>query len=121
MMLPILIALAGVMGAAGIMLAAAGAHAKPGMGLESASHMLLFHAPAVVAISAAIAQGLLLRPLALAAVIVMICGVTFFSGDLAMRAYLGQRLFPMAAPAGGTLLIGAWLVLAIAALSALRS
>jgi hypothetical protein len=33
MMLLILIALAGVMGAAGIMLAAAGAHAKPGMGL----------------------------------------------------------------------------------------
>jgi uncharacterized membrane protein YgdD (TMEM256/DUF423 family) len=120
-MLQILIALAGMMGAAGIVLAAAGAHSKPGIGLESASQMLLLHAPAVVAACAAIAQGLLSRPLALAAIVAMICGVALFSGDLVMRAYLGQRLFPMAAPAGGTILIGAWILLAIAALAALKS
>ena len=121
MALQILIALAGVMGAAGIVLAAAGAHAKPGMGLESASQMLLFHAPAIVAGCAAITQGLLSRPIALIALTAMICGAVFFSGDLAMRAYMGQRLFPMAAPAGGTILIGAWILLVIAALAALRS
>jgi len=121
MALQILIVLAGLMGAAGVVLAAAGAHAKPGMGLDSASQMLLFHAPAIVAACAAIAQGLLSRPLALAAVIAMIMGATFFSGDLVARAYLGHRLFPMAAPAGGTILIGAWILLAIAALAALRS
>ena len=36
----ILIALAGLMGAAGIMLAAAGAHSKPGVGLDSAGYLL---------------------------------------------------------------------------------
>jgi len=120
-MLHILIALAGVMGAAGVVLAAAGAHSKPGMGLDSASQMLLFHAPAIVAACAAIAQGLLWRPVALVAVAGLICGASLFSGDLVLRAYVGQRLFPMAAPAGGTLLIGAWLLLAISALAALRS
>jgi uncharacterized membrane protein YgdD (TMEM256/DUF423 family) len=120
-MLYILMALAGLMGAAGVALAAAAAHAKPGMGLDSASQMLLAHAPAVVAASAAITQGLLSRPLALAALIVMICGALLFSGDIVMRAYLGHRLFPMAAPTGGTLLIGAWILLAIAAIAAARS
>lgn len=121
MILQILIALAALMGAAGIVLAAAGAHAKPGAGLDSASQMLLFHAPAVIAICAAIKQGLLARPLALAVVIGLICGAALFSGDLVMRAYLNQRLFAMAAPTGGTILIGSWLLLAIAALAALRS
>lgn len=120
MILAILIAVAGLMGAAGVVLAAAGAHSKPGMGLDSASQMLLFHAPAAMAACAAIAQGLLSRPLALAAVIGLILGTAMFSGDLVLRAYLGHRLFPMAAPAGGTVLIGAWLLLAIAALAALR-
>lgn len=121
MTLQILIALASLMGAAGIALAAAGAHAKPGTGLDSASQMLLVHAPAIVAACAAIAQGLLSRPLALAALIAMICGAAVFAGDLVMRAYLGHRLFPMAAPTGGTVLIGAWILLAIAALAALKS
>ena len=61
----ILIVLAGLMGAAGIMLAAAAAHSKPGLDLESASQMLILHAAAVVAICAAIAQGLVARPVAL--------------------------------------------------------
>jgi uncharacterized membrane protein YgdD (TMEM256/DUF423 family) len=76
MILSILIALAGVMGAAGVVLAA---------------------------------------------VIGLILGAALFSGDLVLRAYLGQRLFPMAAPTGGTILIGAWILLAVAALAALRS
>ncbi len=40
----ILIALAGIMGAAGIMLTAAGAHSKPGVGLDSAGYLLVLHA-----------------------------------------------------------------------------
>lgn len=120
-MLQILIALAGLMGAAGIVLAAAGAHSRPGMGLESASQMLLVHAPAVIAACAAVAQGLLSRPIGLAAALGLIVGTALFSGDLALRAYAGTRLFPMAAPAGGTILIGAWVVLAVAALAAMRS
>ena len=40
------------------------------------------------------------------------------SGDIALRAFTGCRLFPMAAPTGGTILIVAWLVLAVAAIVA---
>ena len=117
-MLAILIALAGIMGAAGVALAAAGAHGKPGMGLESASLMLLVHAPAVIAACAALHQGLLVRPLALAAIVGLILGTALFSGDVSLRAFAGARLFPMAAPAGGSILIGAWLLLAVAAIAA---
>jgi uncharacterized membrane protein YgdD (TMEM256/DUF423 family) len=38
-----------------------------------------------------------------------------FAGDLTMRHYAGNALFPMAAPTGGTLLIVSWLALAVAA------
>ena len=115
----ILIALAGVMGAAGVVLLAAGAHAAPGAGLDSAGQMLLFHAAAVIAAVAALTQGLLFRPLALAAAIGLIVGAVLFSGDIAMRALAGHRLFPMAAPTGGFVLIASWLGVAVAAVIAL--
>ena len=98
----ILIALAGLMGAAGVMLLAAGAHGPhAGAGLDRAGQMLLFHAAAVIAAAAAVHQGLLFRPLALAATIGLVLGAVLFSGDIALRAFAGHRLFPMAAPAGG--------------------
>ena len=114
----ILIALAGIMGAAGIMLTAAGAHSKPGVGLDSAGYLLLIHAVAVVAGSAAMRQGLLLRPLGAIVLWGFVAGAGLFAADVAARAYLGHRLFPFAAPAGGSLLILAWLVLVAAALAA---
>jgi len=43
-----------------------------------------------------------------------------FCGDLALRAIAGQAMFPMAAPAGGMLLMGGWALLAISALLQLR-
>jgi uncharacterized membrane protein YgdD (TMEM256/DUF423 family) len=115
----ILVALAGLMGAAGIMLTAAGAHSKPGVGLDSAGYLLLIHAVAVVAGVAAARQGLVLRPLGLIVLWGFVVGACLFAGDVAARAYLGSRLFPFAAPAGGSLLILAWLVLTAAALAAL--
>lgn len=60
----ILIALAGLMGAAGIVLTAASAHGKPGSGLDSAGYLLLLHAAAIIAGVAAAHAGLLMRPLA---------------------------------------------------------
>jgi uncharacterized membrane protein YgdD (TMEM256/DUF423 family) len=45
-----------------------------------------------------------------------VLGGTLFAADVSMRAFAGHRLFPMAAPIGGTLLIIAWLVLALAAI-----
>jgi uncharacterized membrane protein YgdD (TMEM256/DUF423 family) len=119
MALTILLVLAGLMGAAGITLAAAGAHAAPQVGLDSAAHMLLFHAVAVVAGVALVRQGVLLRPLMLAVLAAWIIGATLFSADIALRAFAGHRLFAFAAPAGGIVLIAAWLGLAVSAVATL--
>ncbi len=115
----ILVALAGLMGAAGVVLLAAAAHAAPGAGLDSAGQMLLFHAAAVVALVSALNQGLVARPLATAAAIGFVVGAVLFSGDIALRAFAGHRLFPFAAPTGGVILIASWLALAVAAVLAL--
>lgn len=119
MSLPLLIALGAVMGAAGVVSLAAAAHAAPGAGLDSAGSMLLFHAATTIAAAAAIGQGLAWRPLALIAAFGLVLGTALFSGDLALRALAGHRLFPMAAPTGGGVLIVSWFGLAIAALVAL--
>ena len=47
------------------------------------------------------------------------CGF-LFGGDLSARALAGTRLFPMAAPLGGTLLILGWVFVVPAAFVALR-
>jgi uncharacterized membrane protein YgdD (TMEM256/DUF423 family) len=119
-MLQVLIGIAALFGCAGIVFAAAGAHAKPGAGLDSAGHMLLFHAPAVIAACAGMGTGLISRPVGVAAVIALLIGVALFSGDLALRAYAGHRLFPMAAPTGGVVMIGGWALLAVSAFLAMR-
>jgi uncharacterized membrane protein YgdD (TMEM256/DUF423 family) len=117
--LTILIVLAGVMGAGGIALAAAAAHMAPGTGLDSAAYMLLFHAAAVLGGAALLQQGVLWRPLALLVLAAWVLGAVLFFGDIALRAFAGHRLFAMAAPSGGIILIVAWLALAAAAIGAL--
>ncbi len=119
MTVTILIALAGLMGAGGIVLAAAGAHMAPGAGLDSAAYMLLFHAAAVLGGTALTQQGALWRPLTLVVLAGWVLGAVLFSGDIAMRAFTAHRLFPMAAPSGGFILIAAWLGLAVAAIAGL--
>jgi uncharacterized membrane protein YgdD (TMEM256/DUF423 family) len=85
MAITIFIALAGLMGAAGIALAAASAHAAPGAGLDSAAYMLLFHAAALVGGAALMQQGVLWRPLAF----------------IVLAAWLvGAGLFPATSPCG---------------------
>jgi uncharacterized membrane protein YgdD (TMEM256/DUF423 family) len=115
--LTILLVIAALMGASGIMLAAAAAHTAPGAGLNAAASMLLFHAAATLGAAALAHQGLLHRPLGLAVIAAWVIGAVLFSGDIALRAFAGHRLFPMAAPAGGIMLIFGWLVLAVAALA----
>jgi uncharacterized membrane protein YgdD (TMEM256/DUF423 family) len=119
MTVTVLLVLAGVMGAGGIVLAAAGAHLAPGAGLDSAATMLLFHAAAVLGGAALIQQGALWRPLGVIVLAAWVLGSILFSGDIALRAFTGHRLFPMAAPSGGFILIAAWLALAAAAVAAL--
>ena len=119
-MLQTLTGIAALFGCAGIIFAAAGAHGKPGTGLDSAGYMLLFHASGVIAACAGIASGLISRPTGISAAIVLLVGVALFSGDLALRAFAGHKLFPMAAPAGGIVMIGGWALLALAAFVSLR-
>ena len=114
----IVITLAGLMGVSGVILAAVGAHVAPGTGLDGAACILLLHAGAVLGATAILHQGLLWRPSAAAALVAWVLGSALFSGDIALRALAGHRLFPMAAPSGGTLLIGGWGLLVIAALLA---
>ena len=113
-----LLVLAGLLGAMGIVLAAASAHGAPGSGLDSAGYLLLIHAAAVIGGTALLHQAMLSRTVGLIALAGFVFGGTLFAGDVAARAWLGSRLFPMAAPSGGVILIASWLVLALAALMA---
>ena len=117
---PILIALAGVMGAAGVVLTAVGAHGKPGVGLDSAGYLLLIHAVGVLAGVALARQGLIGRPLGFITLWGFVLGAGLFAADVSARAYLGTRLFPFAAPAGGLVMIASWIVLIAAALAGSR-
>lgn len=119
--IPLFLFLAGLMGACGVGLAAAAAHGASTTGLDSAAWLLLFHATALLGAASLAGQHLLWRPLALAAMSCFVAGAVLFAGDIAMRAFAGNRLFPMAAPAGGTLLLVGWLVLAAAALAAMAA
>jgi uncharacterized membrane protein YgdD (TMEM256/DUF423 family) len=111
----ILIILAAVMGADGVILAAAAAHQSDATRLAAASSMLLFHASAVLAAVALVERGLLHASIGIVSAVGFIVAAGLFAGDLSLRQYAGHGLFPMAAPAGGTLLMASWLALALAA------
>jgi uncharacterized membrane protein YgdD (TMEM256/DUF423 family) len=111
----ILVVLAGIMGADGVMLAAASAHGADASRLASASSMLLFHACAVLGAVALAERGVVHARIGVAAAFGFVVAAGLFAGDLTLRQYAGHGLFPMAAPAGGTLLIVSWLALAVAA------
>jgi uncharacterized membrane protein YgdD (TMEM256/DUF423 family) len=109
------ILLAALMGAAGVTLWALAAH-RGGPQAATAAQMLLLHAAAVLGLTACRKQGLIHDRLANLAVSALILGAVLFSADIAARAFLGSGLFPMAAPTGGFLMIGGWLLAAVAAL-----
>ena len=113
--------LAASMGAAGVALAAAGQHADGGELTTTASTFLVLHAAALLGASAHARQRS--RPRALLSCgFALAIGTILFAGDLAARAFAGARLFPFAAPLGGSLMILSWLALAIVfAVSAGRS
>jgi uncharacterized membrane protein YgdD (TMEM256/DUF423 family) len=111
-----LVAIAGLMGACGVMLAAAAAHGADAGRLGPASSMLLFHAPAVLAVVVLCERGLVHGNVGLLAGFGFVLGAALFAGDLALRQFAGHGLFPMAAPSGGTLLIASWLAVSICAL-----
>lgn len=106
--------LGGIAGAAGVMLLAMSAHVDTSGLVETAAQMLLFHAPAILAIGA-ISQTRQ-SPFLGYALILMVAGLTLFCGDLVIRAFADRRLFPMSAPTGGMLVIIGWAAVILAAL-----
>ena len=113
--LRILVILAGIMGADGVILAAVAAHQGDATRLAPASSMLLFHAAAVLAAASLTERGIVAPRGGIVAGFGFVVASALFAGDLCLRHFAGHVLFPLAAPAGGTLLIASWLVLAIAA------
>jgi uncharacterized membrane protein YgdD (TMEM256/DUF423 family) len=111
----ILIGLAAIMGADGVILAALSAHQPDAARLGAASSMLLFHAIAVLAVVALAERGMVHVRIGIAAAFGFVVASALFAGDLSLRQFAGHSLFPMAAPTGGTLLIASWLLLAVAA------
>ena len=114
-LLRILVILAAIMGADGVILAAVAAHQADATRLMPASSMLLFHASAVLAVAALVERGIVAPKGGLIAGFGFVIASALFAGDLSLRHFAGHALFPMAAPTGGTLLIVSWLLLAIAA------
>ena len=103
-------------GAFGVTLAAAAAHSGEMFGAASA--MLLAHAPLLLVLgfggAARLRFGAVGAWLAIA-------GLVLFAGDIALRGFIGRGLFAFAAPIGGTLLIVAWLAVALGAVFARRN
>jgi uncharacterized membrane protein YgdD (TMEM256/DUF423 family) len=113
--LRILVILAAIMGADGVILAAASAHQADASRLGAASSMLLFHATAVLAVAALIERGVIHARIGIASAFGFVVAAALFATDLTLRQYAGHSLFSFAAPTGGTLLIVSWLLLAMAA------
>lgn len=105
---------AGVAGAAGVALAAVAAHKVNNPALATAATILMIHAAAVVglaAVSAHMQSGW--RWLITAGL--MLCAAVLFSSAVSYHAVTGTHLFAMAAPTGGSLLIGSWFAVAVLA------
>lgn len=111
----ILVILAAIMGADGVMLAAASAHLADASRLAAASSMLLFHGLAVLGTVALVERGVLEARIGISAAWGFVIAAALFAADLSLRQFAGHGLFPYAAPTGGTLLIVSWLALAVAA------
>lgn len=111
------IGIGALMGAAGVALAAVAAHRTADPSLATAALFLILHGVGAIALTA-IAGGTPWPTVLLGAASLMLVAVALFSGDVSSRVLLGDKLFPMAAPLGGSLLIGSWLIAAVTALFA---
>ncbi|WP_439652194.1 DUF423 domain-containing protein [Neorhizobium galegae] len=113
---PLILFVSGLMGAAGVALAAAASHGGDTVFLGSASTMCLAHAPVLLGLY----LGYRYFRTATLAALVLGLGSIIFAGDLVSRHYLGDRLFPLAAPVGGTGMMLGWLIVAAGAFFRVR-
>jgi uncharacterized membrane protein YgdD (TMEM256/DUF423 family) len=105
-----LIFLAGICGALGVLLSAVAAHGRS-PDTATAATFLAVHAPVFLVIGM-VAFNAVIRWSAA----ILFVGVALFAADMASRDFLDDRLFAMAAPAGGFLMIVGWLGVAVSAL-----
>lgn len=103
----IVVAMAGLAGAA----AAAASHAGESRNLAAIAAIGLAHGPALLALGLAAPPGRMLR----AATILLALGTLVFAGDLGAREWMGQGMFPGAAPLGGGAMIAGWCAIVLAA------
>lgn len=110
----VLVVLAAIAGAAGVVLAALAAHNAQSAGMVAAANILMIHAVAVIAV-AAWARTMARPRFTVVAAWGLLAGAVIFSAAVALPALGVMAPIPRAAPTGGTILIVAWLALAIAA------
>lgn len=103
--------MAGLVGAGGVADAALAAHVTGGGPLAQAAEILMIHAAAIVGLVALRRGDPTMPNLVGKIALAMGLGAAMFGGDITLMTFAGARLFPMAAPIGGTILIAAWLAL----------
>ena len=113
----LLLATGAGLGGAGVALAAVAAHAVQTPALGTAATMAILHAATGVTLALGSTLPISARTAALLRLSgwTIMLGALLFAGDVALRELAGYRLFPMAAPAGGSLMILGWLSLLLPA------
>ena len=113
-----LVLIGAVLGAVGVAAAAGSSHgdAETMRLLGAIATIALVHAPALLVLGL---TGLRSQILGTGAV-VLATGALVFVGELALRLYQPSAVIRFAAPVGGMLMIGGWLLLAAAALFGFR-
>lgn len=104
--------LAGLVGAAGVILSAMAAHMADARLFGAAASACMAQAPALLALHIGFEK---IRTAGLAALLIGL-GCLLFAGDLVFRTHFGHGLFPMSAPTGGTMMILGWIAVAAGAL-----
>ena len=114
-----LAAIAGLMGAAGVAAAALAAHTASDPRLATASMFLMIHAAAGIGL-VALAQSVTRPRAILIPAAILLLGAALFGGDIALRVLADLRPVPMAAPAGGLLMIAGWLLATLGAIMCIQ-
>lgn len=112
----LLVVLAALLGAFGVADAAIAAHVTGGAALEKAAEVLMVHAAALTGLAALVARSGERWTLAVASAALGL-GAALFGTDVTLLTLQGHRLFPYAAPTGGSTMISAWLIIGLLALA----
>jgi len=112
----LIVAFAGLLGAAGVADAAIAAHVVGGATLERAAEILMVHGAALLGLAALVARAGERTSVAVVAGALAL-GAALFGLDVTLSTLQGHRLFPYAAPIGGSTMIAAWLIIGLLALA----